>query len=286
MKVWLRNLQREGADAGQGIGVADDVLRGEHVAALVELDTAYREMSERCDAMLAAARDEAEAIVEDARAQAAELAAQAQADFDGAAQRGYDDGMRNALADWHARSVAMPTDARTPDERQRERLAELVALAVEQIVASSDPALLFARAASTVERIVADGSPVRVRVHPADLTAATAAFDAAAAGWRAAGRAVRLDVRADAALAAGACVCETDLGALDASLDLHLAAMRDALSRALGSVANGTGMAEQDEQAKHEAPQDAGETAPDGGTVAMDGQDPQMDEADVQTLCA
>ncbi|CAB3769494.1 type III secretion system stator protein SctL [Paraburkholderia solisilvae] len=286
MKIWLRNPQREGAGAGQGVGVADDVLRGEQIAALVELDTAYREISERCDAMLTAARDEAEAIVEDAHAQAAELAARAQADFDGAAQRGYDDGMRNALADWHARSVAMPTDAHTPDERQRERLAELVALAVEQIVASSDPVLLFARAASTVERIVADGSPVRVRVHPADLTAATAAFDAAAAGWRAAGRAVRLNVRADAALAAGACVCETDLGALDASLELHLAAMRDALSRALGSVANGAGMTEQDEQAKHDAPQDAGESAHDGESAAMDGLDPQMAEADMQTLYA
>jgi type III secretion protein L len=286
MKVWLRNPRREGEGAGQGVGIADDVLRGEHVAALVDLDTAYREMSERCDAMLVAARDEAEAIVGDAHAHAAELTARAQADFDGAAQRGYDDGMRDALADWHARSIAAPTDARTPDERQRERLAELVALAVEQIVVSSDPALLFARAATTVERIVADGSPVRVRVHPADLTAATAAFDAAAAGWRSAGRAVRLHVRADAALASGACVCETDLGALDASLDLHLAAMRDALSRAVNSVPNDAGVAEQGEQAEHEELQDAGEVASNGEPVAMDGQDAPKAEADMHTLCA
>ena len=59
---------------------------------------------------------------------------------------------------------------------------------------------------------------------------------AVALGWRDAGRAVRLQVRADAALAPGACVCETDLGAVDASLSLQLAAMRGALTRAVQSV--------------------------------------------------
>jgi type III secretion protein L len=238
MTVWLRNPQVEGPAAGHGVGLADDVLRGAQFAAVVDLDAACREINERCEAALDAARADALALVEDARAQAQALVAQAQDDFAAASRRGYDDGLRNALADWHTRCTVAAADAQSLGRRQRERLAELVALAVEQIVASTEPAVLFARAAASVERIVADGSPVRVRVHPDDLAAARTAFDEAAHGWRGAGRAVRLQVHADTALEAGACVCESDLGAVDASLALQLAAIRDALSRAVGSVAD------------------------------------------------
>ncbi|MEA3121210.1 MAG: type secretion protein, partial [Paraburkholderia sp.] len=240
MVIWLRNAQAEGAAAGYGVGVADDVVRGEHLAALVDIDAGYRAMQEQCAAALEAAHEQAKAIVDEAQAQANALSARAQDEYASAAQRGYDAGRQQALADWHERSVRTNEHGRTIAWRNRERLTELVTLAVEEIIGSTDPQALFARAAMAVERIVADGSPVHILVHPADLAAASAAFNEAAQRWREAGRAVRLQVRADATLAPGACVCDTDLGAVDASLSLHLAAMQDALSRALQSVPDDT----------------------------------------------
>ncbi|MEJ0003132.1 MAG: FliH/SctL family protein [Pararobbsia sp.] len=141
-----------------------------------------------------------------------------------------------ALSEWQERALHAHAHAQTLGRQRRDRLAELVALAAEQIVATSDPAALFARAAKAIEHIVADSSPVHLRVHPADLAAARSAFDEAALGWRETGRAVRLLVNADATLEPGACVIETDLGALDASLSLQLAAMREAVARAVRSV--------------------------------------------------
>jgi type III secretion protein L len=250
MVIWLRNPQAEGAAAGLGVGLDGDVLRAGHFARLVEIDAGYAEMRAQCDAALEAARDEAQSMLDAARAQAEALLADAQDQYASAATRGYEEGFARGLADWHEQAMRTHAQAQTLDVTQRDRLAGLVALAVEQVVAAEDPKALFVRAASTVEAIVADGSPVHVCVHPSDLGAASAAFEAVALRWRDAGRAVRLVVRADAALEAGACVCETDLGAVDVSLPIQLGAMRAALARAVQSVAgNETDhLAENDEQ--------------------------------------
>ncbi|WP_133645782.1 type III secretion system stator protein SctL [Paraburkholderia flava] len=236
MVIWLRNPNAHGESQGQGVGVNDDIVRAEDLATLVELDAAYADLSRRSEAMLADARAQAQAILDAAEAQADERMAQAQEIYNGAAQQGYEAGHEQALADWHERSLRMLAEGPSIGERQRDRLAQLVALGVEQIVATADPAALFRQAAQTIDRIVADGSPVKVSVHPDDYTTAAAAFDAVAREWRETGRSVSVQVSTDARHERGTCVCETDLGAVDASLPQQLAAIRAALSRAIESM--------------------------------------------------
>ncbi|TKC86936.1 HrpE/YscL family type III secretion apparatus protein [Trinickia terrae] len=286
MVIWLRNPQAEGPEAGLGVGIAGDVLRGEDLATLVEIDAGYVEIRRQCDAALEAARDEAKAIVEAAWAQADALLAQARETYESAAERGYDDGFAQGLTDWHERAMQAHVDAQTLGRRRRDRLAELVALAAEQIVATADPAALFACAAKTVEQIVADGSPLQLSVHPSDLGAARAAFGEAARGWREAGRAVRLLVSADATLEPGACLIETDLGALDASLSHQLTAMRGALARAVSSVPEedfaGDGLAGDEPAGDAEAAYASGRDEPayaESGEDAYAGEDATQEPA-------
>jgi type III secretion protein L len=236
MVIWLRNPYVDGAGV-HGIGVAGDVLRGVQLASVVEIDAGYEEMRRRCDAALEAAHVEAAGIVAAARVEADACLAAARDDYTSAARRGHDDGSRQALADWHARSRQTGAGSLALHTKLRERLAQLVVLAVERIVSAADPATLYAEALANVDRIVADGSPVRIRVHPDDLAAASAEFARAAQTWGDGGRTVRLQVSADATLAPGSCLCETDLGAVDASLSLQLAAMRDAVERAVQGMA-------------------------------------------------
>ena len=54
-----------------------------------------------------------------------------------------------------------------------------------------------------------------------------------AARWRDLGQPIPLSVMADKRLEPGSCVCESDFGTVDASLDTQLRAMRSAVSRAL-----------------------------------------------------
>ncbi|MEQ5842579.1 type III secretion system stator protein SctL [Paraburkholderia acidicola] len=236
MVIWLRNPDALRDGMGHGVGITDDVVRAEHFGALVEIDDAYEDLNRRCAALFEETRAQAQAILDAAQAQADELLAQAQATYEASARQGYEAGWEQGLADWHERSLRMLAEMPSIGQRQRDRLAQLVALAVEQIVATADPIALFRQAASTVECIVADGSPVKVRVHPHDLAAATAAFSAVARDWREVGRVVNLQVSADAQLERGYCICETDLGAVDASLPQQLAAIRDALSRAIDGL--------------------------------------------------
>jgi type III secretion protein L len=235
MVIWLRNPQLEGA--GAGLGVEQGVVRAAELGRVVEIDAALQALREQGEAELAAARAQAHALLEAAEARAAELIAEADQQYESAERDGYEAGLRAALTDWHERVAQSPqADGRTLEQRERDRLAELVALAVEQMIATSDPADVFRRAAATLEQILADGSPLDVRVHPSDLEAARRAFGEVAHGWRDAGCAVRLRVHADAALEPGSCVCESDLGTVDASLSLQLQAMRAALARAVDST--------------------------------------------------
>lgn len=235
MVIWLRNPNVL-ADAHHAVGVTGDIVRAGELATLLEIDSAYDSLNRHCDVLLDEARARAEAILAAARAEAHDLIAQAQLTYTSASNMGYEAGYEQALADWHERSLRLQADMPSIGQRQRERLAQLVALAVEQIVSSADPVALFKQAAASVERIVADGSPLKVCVHPDDLAAAIAAFGEVSREWKEAGRAVRLQVNTDAQLERGQCVCETDLGAVDASLPQQLAAISEALSRAVNSL--------------------------------------------------
>lgn len=237
MMFWLRNADVDGntrrLDGGPSIGVDGDILRREAFATFLDLDAAYTEARRQRDAMLEEARNEAASILEQAQAQADALVAEAQQERLSGFARGEEEGLRQAAADWHARSAQHFRDEHALLARMRERFAELIAGALERLAGTIDRGALFAQAAHEMDRLVAADSALTVRVHPSDLAVARREFEACAAQWLERGRPVTLSVVAERSLAPGACVCESDLGTLDASLATQLDAMRAALSGVL-----------------------------------------------------
>ncbi|MFD1971249.1 type III secretion system stator protein SctL [Trinickia caryophylli] len=177
--------------------------------------------------MLAAARADAEA-----------LRAEAREEYDTAQRRGYDAGCRDALSQWYARTAQLLEQRYELQMSLRQRVAELVVSAVEKIVANERPAALFARAAEVVERIVEGSRTLQVRVHPDERDAAVEEFARAVAQWRERGQLVQLTVQSDRSLEPGACVCDTDIGSVDASLKVQIEAVRMAVDAALRRVAS------------------------------------------------
>ncbi|MCR4468322.1 MULTISPECIES: type III secretion system stator protein SctL [unclassified Burkholderia] len=243
MVIWLSNPRQAGheeAGAHARLGVDGDILPRETFGALVDVARVHEQAEREADAALAAAREEALRIIAAGREEADAVLDDARREYAAAAARGYDEGMAQGLADWLASVARAGGEARAADDQMRGRMAEIVAVAVEQIVRSEGADALFERALATVDRIVEGSTYLRVAVHPDDLGDAQAAFDGLADRWRELGRPLPMTVVADKRLERGSCVCESDLGLIDASVSTQLRTMRAAIARALKlSVQNG-----------------------------------------------
>jgi type III secretion protein L len=222
---------------GVGLESDDDVVRREAFAMVVDLDAAAHEIERQREAILADAQARADALLTQAEIEAERVRAQAQHEYETASERGYEAGRERGLAEWYERCARSAAGQRRVQSLLRERIVELVVDATEQIVRNVDVSALFARSAEVVERLVEGSTYLRVRVHPDDEPAAVAEFDRLAAIWRERGHGVAVTVMADRAVARGACLCESDLGTVDASLDTQLAALRAAVTRAVQRTA-------------------------------------------------
>lgn len=268
MAIWLRSdrllpaaVSIDGDARGRGhVGAHADVVPRAAFGALIEIDAAYAQLAADREATLAAARDEAAAIVAAAHAEAQTILAAARDEYEHAAARGYRDGEQRALADWVERLADAGAGQRRAQLKMRERIASIVTVAVEQIVQVQQADQLFERALSAVDRIVEGATWLRVAVSPVDYDKACVAFERLSARWRDVGRPFPLSVVADKRLAPGSCLCESDFGAIDASLATQMRAMRLAVSRALkqsaselGAVAESLAPYVQEHEHEHDA---------------------------------
>lgn len=232
MAIWLRS-DRALPGATVGVGAYSDVVPRDAFGALIELDDGYAQLAADRESMLRQAREEAQAIVGVAHAEARTIIEQARGEYEQAAQRGYHEGEKQALTDWLERLADAGNEQRQTQIKLRERLAEIVTVAVEQIVQVQQSEMLFERALTTIDRIVEGATYLRVAVSPVDYEKACIAFERLSARWRELGRPFPLSVIADKRLQAGSCICESDFGSIDASLATQLRSMRSAVARAL-----------------------------------------------------
>ncbi len=223
--IWLRYVKRIPTLADgiiDAIGVEDGVIEREALGNLIELDAGFTTLSKERKAW--------SKELKTLRQQAQE---EAKAIFEQAQQQGYMQGQEQAVQEWQHHTIEMLSNARRIQSRMHVRLSELVASAVEHIVRITDRRALFERAINTLEHISEGASLLNVRVHPDEVDAAQEAFDAFSKEWSARGQAIKVVVHADAQLPLGSCICETEFGMIDASLEVQLQAMRSALGRAI-----------------------------------------------------
>jgi type III secretion protein L len=238
MVIWLRSDRTALEPDASRVGIHGDIISRDAFGALMQIDEAYAQLAADREAILAEAGLEAEGILAAAREEAEGIVAQALREYESAAERGYRDGERRAVSDWMERLALSHADERRLQAKMRERLAQIVTVAVEQIVSVQESRSLFDKAISAVDRIVEGATYLRVSVSPTDYEVANSAFERLAARWRELGRPFPLSVVADKRLAPGSCLCESDFGAVDASLATQLRAMRSAVSRALKQSVN------------------------------------------------
>ena len=124
MLVWL--------DAS--VGVADGVLRAADAQRFGDIEAWRQGLLAQRDTMLREAREAAQALREQARREAADIAEAALADAQHAVARGYEEGLRRGILEWHARQAEQVVDRSAMLRRMHEKLATIVTSAVEPAV--------------------------------------------------------------------------------------------------------------------------------------------------------
>ncbi|MFC7520535.1 type III secretion system stator protein SctL [Xanthomonas populi] len=223
MRLWLRSTS-------EAVGLDCDVIPREALACVLELDAASVQVHARCAQMLADAQTRAQALVDDAQQQAEAILKTARDKGERSARLGYAAGLRRRLDEWNERGVRHAFATEAAAQRARERLAEIVARACEQVLRGHDPAALYARAAQALDGALDEANALRVSVHPDAVDDARRAFDAAAAdaGWT-----IPVELCGDASLALGACVCEWDTGVFETDLREQLRSIQRVIRRVL-----------------------------------------------------
>ena len=171
---------------------------------------------------------DATAVVEVARAEAARIAAQAEADAAARCEAGYQEGLRQGREAFSRRLLADGLATQRQLQDLRHEMAQIVVKAVAQFIADAEPHELFEAALLRVDSLLRNEPVVTVRIAPAREAAMRRALAglAARATW-----AGRVAVNADPALPDDACVVLTASGSLEIGVDAQIEAFRSAVAR-------------------------------------------------------
>ncbi|GLU34084.1 type III secretion system stator protein SctL [Trinickia caryophylli] len=171
---------------------------------------------------------DASAVIATAREEAERIVAAAQAEFEARQAAGYEEGLRRAQKEYAARTYSQALLAAKTMESMKESMAEIVVKAVRTIVGEMHPQRLYEAALARIVPLVRDEPFLVVHVAPGRKEEMQEALAAAFAGPA---RAQKIQIVEDAQLSAHACTVETPSGRIDASLDLQIDALRQAIRR-------------------------------------------------------
>ncbi|WP_126282827.1 type III secretion system stator protein SctL [Burkholderia stagnalis] len=171
---------------------------------------------------------DASAVIATAHEEAARIVADAQREFDKRHAAGYDEGMRRAQREAAAHAYAQSLAAARTMESMKDAMADIVVKAVRAIVGETSTQKLYEAALARIVPLVRDEPFLTVRVAPGREAEMRDALAGAFAGQSAR---QKIRVVEDAQLERHACTVETPSGRIDASLDLQIDALRQAIRR-------------------------------------------------------
>lgn len=167
-------------------------------------------------------------ILDAVHEKATETMAQAREIFESKKKQGYEDGLEEGRME-HLEKI-MDTSMKAIDyfESMEKSIAALVTQCLEKILGEMDNDDLILRVVRSGLAIARNEQRVVVRVCPADLKAVQGANSILLQAYP--GISV-LDITEDPRLKRGACIVESELGVVDASLETQVAAVKRAIAK-------------------------------------------------------
>ncbi|SAI25354.1 type III secretion protein [Bordetella ansorpii] len=174
----------------------------------------------------------AQALLDNAHAQAEAILAGAQAAFEAEQRRGYADGKEQALLDQAEKMIE--TVGRTVEyfAGVENEMVDLVMLAVRKVVDGFDDRQKVMIVVRNALAVVRNQKQMTLRLHPEEVEDVRERINDLLAAYPGVGY---LDILADGRLGRGACILESEIGMVEASLEGQIEALRRAFQRTLGS---------------------------------------------------
>lgn len=169
---------------------------------------------------------EAQTILDAAREQAAGIIREAESEYQRQRGQGYEDGKAEGKLEHAEKMLETVMTSVEFIENIESTLVNVVSQAVRKIIADFDDNERIVRIVRTALTAVRNQQHVTVRVAPADADAVSKAL--AGLLHTAPGGKSFLDLIPDARLDRGACLLESELGVVDASLETQLKALENA----------------------------------------------------------
>lgn len=171
---------------------------------------------------------EGEALIEAARVEAARIVAQAQSAYEAEKERGYADGLMEGKME--VAEQMMETVAKTVSyfETVEHRIADVVLSALRKILGSFDERDLVVRMVRGTLAVARNQRQVTMRVAPHLVETVRTRIDEIMADYPVI---QFIDVTADHRAKDGGCILESEIGVVDASLEVQLKAIKAALLR-------------------------------------------------------
>ncbi|NRF72445.1 type III secretion system stator protein SctL [Aquincola sp. S2] len=234
---------------GRGLAAPHGILKAGELEMAMAAQDAQAELTRRAETMLQQAQEQAREVLEQAEAKVQRLRREAQQEIEAERARGYREGMRKSVMEWHDKQARDAIERSQSLGTLHGKLAEIVTSAVERIVNTESRAALYQRALKNVRSLTKGATTLTLRVSPVDFDQASETLallgDTHDAG-------LQVNVVADPTLKAGSCIFESELGMLDASLETQLDGLRTAMARAVrAAVASSDAEPQVNESGRH-----------------------------------
>jgi type III secretion protein L len=175
---------------------------------------------------------EGEKVVAEALAQADSILAGAQAAFEAERKRGFQEGQEEARLEQAEQMI--DNVSRTIDyfSKVETRMVDLVMQAVQKIVGDFDDTERVLHTVRNVLSVVRNQKQMTLRLNPQQVDTVKSHVNDLLAAYPGVGY---LDIVPDHRVALDACILESDIGIVEASMEGQLKALRSAFQKVLGS---------------------------------------------------
>ena len=179
-----------------------------------------------------AALHDAQRMIAAANAQAEAIVAQAQAAFEAERQRGYEEGVEEAKLEQSEQMIENISSTIDYFGKVEGRMVDLVMQALRKIISDFSDEERVLITVKNVLSVVRNQKQMTLRLHPQQVDVVKARVNDLLANYPGVGY---LDIVADSRLKLDACILESDIGLVEASMEGQLDALKNAFTKVLGS---------------------------------------------------